>query len=131
MPLRETSSYRPPFLLRNAHWQTVYPSLFRRVRSVAYERERFTLADGDFLELDWSRRGSGRLVIQVHGLTSCSEGHYMRGMCRAMNRRGADVLSMNLRGATGEVNRLARAYHSGSSDDLAEVLERACWPSPP
>jgi len=52
MPL-VTSTYRPPFLYRSAHYATVWCGLFRKV-DVPQTRERITLADGDFLDLDWS-----------------------------------------------------------------------------
>lgn len=57
MPLVDHSDYRPPRWLRGAHAQTIYPALFRKVAGVAYRRERLTLPDGDFLDLDWSQGG--------------------------------------------------------------------------
>ncbi len=46
--------YRPPVWLRSGHVQSVLPTLFRRVDGVAFRRERISLPDGDFLDLDWS-----------------------------------------------------------------------------
>ncbi|MCB0614473.1 MAG: hypothetical protein KDC75_14245 [Phaeodactylibacter sp.] len=80
MPLIERSSYtRPPFYQFNGHLQTVLPAILRRVET-PYERERLTLPDGDFLDLDWIDRGSRRLVILTHGLEGNSDRHYMKGM---------------------------------------------------
>jgi len=52
MPL-VPSTYRPPFLFRSAHYATVWCGLYRKVE-VQQIRERITLPDGDFLDLDWS-----------------------------------------------------------------------------
>lgn len=116
--------YRPPRWLRGPHVQTLWPSLFRRVTGLAWERERLELADGDFLDLDWSRTGGRRLAVVAHGLEGDSRRAYVSGLARALNRRGWDVVAWNLRGCSGEPNRLARSYHSGASEDLAAVVMR-------
>jgi predicted alpha/beta-fold hydrolase len=46
-------------------------------------------------------------------------------MARAFNRRGWDALAWNFRGCSGEPNRLLRSYHSGATEDLAEVVAHA------
>ena len=117
-------AYRPPLWLRSGHIQTILPSLFRRVNGVAYRRERLDLADGDFLDLDWAGPAdpAGRLVVIAHGLEGSSERAYVRGMVRAFVRRGWTALAWNLRGCSGEPNRLARAYHSGATEDLDAVV---------
>ena len=122
MPLI-ASTYEPPWFLRNGHAHTVYPAMRRRVAGVTYDRERVELPDGDFIDLDWSRVGGSRLVVVAHGLEGSSQGGYVRGMVRAFNRRGWDAVAMNFRGCSGEPNRLLRFYHSGVSDDLAQVVQ--------
>ena len=121
MPIISPSSYRPPPGMSNGHLQTILPSLLRRVTGVVYQRERIETADGDFIDLDWSRCGSRRLVVLCHGLEGSSEAPYMRGMARAFNRAGWDAVAYNYRGCSGEINRRLRAYHSGATDDLAAV----------
>lgn len=121
MPIISPSSYRPPPGLANGHLQTILPSLLRRVDGVDYRRERIETADGDFIDLDWSRCGSRRLVVLCHGLEGSSQAPYMRGMARAFNRAGWDAVAYNYRGCSGEINRRLRAYHSGATDDLALV----------
>ena len=119
-------AYRPPRALRGGHRQTVLPSLFRRVGGVEYTRERLELADGDFLDLDWSRGPRpAPLAVVAHGLEGSSDRAYVRGLTRALRRRGWDVLAWNLRGCSGEPNRLLRTYHSGASDDLTPVVQHA------
>lgn len=119
---RVGDGFRPPFWLRSAHVQTIWPTVFRRVRGVRYIRERITLPDGDFLDLDWSRVGGRRLAVIAHGLEGNSQRTYVTGLVQALNRRGWDVLAWNLRGCSGEANRLPRSYHSGASEDLEAVV---------
>lgn len=125
MPIIATSTYRPHTYLGHHHVQTVYPTLFRRVPVLNYQRQRLELDDGDFLDLDWSAAGaqpSDRVVIMCHGLESSSNAHYIRGMTYALNAAGVDVVCMNFRGCSGEPNRLLRSYHSGVTEDLRSVL---------
>lgn len=120
------SSYQPTArLLRNGHLQTIAPSLLRRVPGVTFTRERLPLDDGDFLDLDWIRSPHAtHLAILSHGLEGSTEQAYIRGMARALARRGWDVLAWNHRGCSGEPNAGLRMYHSGVSDDLHAVLRR-------
>ena len=132
MPLVTTSSYRPPWWLRGAHLQTLWPALCRRVPIGRLRRERIELVDGDFLDLDWSSATaatgtlvasrSRRVVIVSHGLEGNSRRVYVRGLVQAMNRRGWDAVAWNFRGCSGEPNRRPRAYHSGETEDLAAVV---------
>ena len=115
-------NYQPPVWLQGAHAQTVWPSMIRNVTGIRPERERIELSDGDFLDVDWSRVGGRRLVVVGHGLEGDSRRPYVTGLMRAMNRRGWDAVAWNLRGCSGEPNRLPRSYHSGVSDDLEAVV---------
>lgn len=125
MPLLD-SSYRAPWGFGNGHVQTIFPALFRRVPVITLRRERLTTPDGDFLDLDWHTDGGRtRLAILSHGLEGDSTNTYIQGMARALVRAGWDVLAWNLRGCSGEPNRLLRSYHSGATEDLAAVIARA------
>ncbi|OUS09316.1 hypothetical protein A9Q90_03515 [Gammaproteobacteria bacterium 54_18_T64] len=115
-------SYQTRYLGRFGHFQTIYPSLFRRVKNVPWRRERITTADGDFIDLDWLVNAHPRLLLLCHGLEGSSNTHYIKGMALACASAGWDVVAYNFRGCSGEPNRLARSYHSGSSDDLAFVI---------
>ncbi len=125
MPIIPDSSYRPPFLFRNGHLQTLYPNFARTLSPDIYGRERITTPDDDFLDLDWARVGSDRLAILSHGLEGSSHRHYMIGMARMLNRHGWDALAWNYRGCSGEMNRKLRMYHNGSIDDLDTVVAHA------
>ncbi|MCU0420885.1 MAG: alpha/beta fold hydrolase [Cyclobacteriaceae bacterium] len=124
MPLL-ASSYRAPFYLFNGHLETVVPSLFRKITDVTYLRERLELPDGDFLDLDWLRQGSPRLMIVSHGLEGNSDRHYCKGMAKYFFQHGWDALAWNCRSCSGEMNRLPRFYHHGATEDLAFVIDHA------
>jgi hypothetical protein len=119
------NTYQPPFFLFNAHLETIYPALLRSVALQDYTRERITTPDKDFLDLDWIRQGSDKLVIISHGLEGDSNRPYIRGMARACLSIGYDVLTWNFRGCSQEMNHQLRFYHSGATDDLDEVVQHA------
>lgn len=127
MPVLSTSSYRSPGFLRNAHVQTVWPTLIRRVDDVGFTREKLPTPDGDFLMLDWLRRleRAPQLAILSHGLEGNSRRPYMMGMARALHARGFDVLAWNYRGCGGEMNVTSRFYHSGETGDLRAIIAQA------
>ncbi len=116
--------YKVGGIRRSGHFQTIVPTLFRRVSGVSWQRQRITTADGDFIDLDWITSNQSRVVLLCHGLEGSSDTHYMRGMARACATAGWDVAAYNFRGCSGEHNLLARAYHSGATDDLAEVIDQ-------
>ncbi len=127
MPVLPLPSYRPPVHQWNRHLQTILPNVFRRVDGIYYVRERLHTPDSDFLDLDWSyvQCKTNRLAILTHGLLGNSQRPYMLGMARTFNRKGWDVLSWNMRGLSGEPNRLERMTTHGSSDDLESVIRHA------
>lgn len=90
-----------------------------------YQRERIATADHDFLDLDWIKQGSSKLIIISHGLEGNTQRAYIKGMARAGQQHGFDVLAWNYRGCSEEMNRTLGFYHSGATDDLATVTEYA------
>jgi len=118
-----SATYHPPLFFRNPHLQTLYPTLWRRVKGINYQRERIRTPDGDFLDLDWLRQGRDKLVVISHGLEGDTQRAYVKGMARAARRRGYDVLAWNFRGCSGTPNLKPRFYHSGSDDDLEAVID--------
>lgn len=120
----EKSSYRSPWYLPGADLQTIAPQL-RTIEGVAYRRQRLELADGDFVDVDWSQVGSERLVLIAHGMEGNSRRPYMLGMAQTFNRAGWDVLAWNMRACSGESNRLPSFYHAGMTSDLEAVVQCA------
>jgi uncharacterized protein len=125
MPLVQNSTYKPPVWLRGGHLQTIYPVLFRRTPHVTRQTERLELDDGDFIDLEWSGKGSERLAILSHGLEANTRAGYIQGMAAALIDAGWDVLAWNFRGCGNEPNRLLRMYHSGATEDLRAVVSHA------
>lgn len=125
MPLIKNTDYKNPRWLFNGHMQTIAPSLLRRPISLSLDRERVSTPDGDFLDLDWLRKGCDRLVIISHGLEGNSQRPYMLGMARYFFLKNFDVLNWNFRGCSGEINKKPIFYHSGATYDLDTVITHA------
>lgn len=127
MPLLPTPSIKVPKWQFNGHIQSIYPSLVRKVKFAYKQRERLELADGDFVDLDWSasKRLYHRLVIITHGLEGDSTRHYVTGMAKLFSANQFDALGWNCRSCSGEMNRLPRFYHHGDANDLKAVITHA------
>ena len=123
MPLL-VSRFAPPALLRGGHAQTILGALARSRTGRPYARQRWELDDGDFLDLDWVREKNARLAILSHGLEGSAAQGYIRGLAAALGVARWDVLAWNLRGCSGEPNRLPRFYHSGETGDLRRIVDR-------
>ncbi len=118
------SEYRPTnALFKNSHVNTIYASLLRRLPNIKFERERIELEDGDFLDLDWSKKGSKNLVLILAGLEGKSRSLYARASIKHFNQNNWDAVSMNYRGCSGEKNRLLRGYHMGASEDVKYTID--------
>lgn len=122
MPLLRSAYPGPPIYQYNGHLQTILPSLTRKVTGVTYERERLTLTDGDFVDLDWIDSGQKRLVILTHGLEGDSNRQYIRGTAKLFAQNHYDVLAWNCRSCSGEMNRAFRLYNHGEIGDFGEVI---------
>lgn len=126
MPLVQPSAYPgSPAYLYNGHLQTIIPSAARWVSGVLYERERLTLSDGDFVDLDWIRGNSRKIVIISHGLEGDSHRAYVLGAAKLFAQAGYDVLAWNCRSCSGEMNRAFRLYNHGEIGDIHEVIQHA------
>lgn len=120
-----SSSYNPPLIFKNGFVSTVYSGLVRRVTSVNQQRERITLSDGDFLDLDWSYTSlsTKKLIILLHGLEGDAQRPYMLGATKIFNQNNFDAVCVNFRSCSGETNLKYRSYHSGATDDLENVID--------
>lgn len=117
------SDFQPAWWLPGPHLQTLWPALCRRLPPVGVRRERLELADGDFVDLDWSLNPAGPVVVILHGLEGSSASGYARGLLAAAVRRGWRAVVLHFRGCSGQPNRLARSYNAGDTVDLAAVVE--------
>lgn len=125
MPVIE-STYKPMFFFKKGFVSTVYSGLVRRI-TLKQVRERITLKDGDFLDLDWSYsiEKSKKLIILLHGLEGHAQRPYVTGAAQLFNKNGIDAVCVNFRGCSGEDNLKYGSYHSGSTDDLEAVINHA------
>lgn len=113
---------RTAFPFSSGHIHTIFPPLFRPRPHLEYQRQRVETSDGDFVDVDWHRRGRDRLAVILHGLEGHSRRTYVLGMASAARAHGFDILAVNLRGCSGAPNRKLAAYHSGLTEDLHDVL---------
>ena len=112
-------------MFRNGHISTIYSGVLRKVEGVTQKRERITLPDQDFIDLDWSYAGNNtkQLLLVLHGLEGNAQRHYMLGSAKIANQNNMDAVCVNFRGCSGEVNKTFQSYHSGKTDDLASVIK--------
>lgn len=143
--------YAPPPGFDNGHVQTIFPSLFRKEVPLRQQHIRISTPDDDFLDLDVSLpitayreeqdhaagNGNGRemsvthepasdkVVIISHGLEGNSRRKYVKGMARAFNEDGCDVIAWNQPGCGNSLPRVPRIYHMGETRDLRCVINYA------
>ena len=120
MPILE-SDFIPSLPFRNGHINTVFRALFMK-GTHNYERVRVETWDDDFIDLDFSKVGSKVLVLLIHGLEGSSESKYMLSASAEVNKAGYDAVCFNLRGCSGEDNRLLKTYHSGKTEDVDFII---------
>lgn len=134
------ADYRAPWWLGRgaesrfgAHAQTVYPSLFGERPKANYVRERWDTTphgkpDGDFVDVDrlcsTAVNIDQPMLVVFHGLEGSSQGIYALNLMREAERRGWRGIVPHFRGCSGEMNRLARAYHSGDAPEIEWILKR-------
>lgn len=126
MPIIE-STYKAPYLFRKGFVSTVYSGLIRKIKGFEQTRERLTLSDDDFIDLDWSfsSRKSEEVIILLHGLEGHAQRPYVTGAAKLFNENGIDAVSVNFRGCSGEPNLNYNSYHSGQTEDLHQVILHA------
>lgn len=120
-----TSAFKPAWWLQNAHVQTLAASLISLRKVVMDRMERLELPDGDFIDLAWVDRHANTdapLVVLLHGLGGSMHSPYIAAQIHAYKKKGWRTVVMHFRGASGQPNRLLRAYHSGDTADLTFCL---------
>ncbi len=123
MPVLDATDYCPSWIFRNGNINTIYPYIFRNKINPPFERIRFDTSDEDFIDLDFLRNDNTRLAILCHGLEGNSESQYIRHTAQYLFDNDWDVLCINFRSCSGEMNLKLQMYHSGFTSDVHEVLE--------
>jgi len=123
MPLIK-SDYSPPLIFKNGHVSTIYSAKLRPSVYLPQERERLTLPDNDFIDLDWSyaNHSKNRLAILLHGLEGNAQRSYIKAAGLQLVNSNWDVAAVNYRGCSGENNLAYQSYHSGKTDDLEVII---------
>ncbi|EPJ51851.1 MAG: hydrolase, alpha/beta fold family [Osedax symbiont Rs2] len=107
--------------LTNRHFQTLYATFFRKLAQPKIEIQRFELADGDFVDCHWHAKPSTNsrtpIAVLFHGLTGSYQSSYIKGIMLSLQKAGIASVLMHFRGCSHEINRTARAYHSGDTCD--------------
>ncbi len=123
----QPSQFQPQWWIRNAHLQTMLPTINRRNLVISTLDERLELSDGDFLDLAWTEipavDNCKPIVVVFHGLEGSVESPYVKGIMQAVREKGWIGVMMHFRGCSHEPNRLARAYHSGETADADYVID--------
>jgi uncharacterized protein len=133
--------YQSPWWLVGAHAQTIWPAVVCPRPKVNLRRVRWETPDHDFIDLDLLDESSAPAplisasplsadtsappwVLLFHGLEGSSESHYSRALLAQAQARGWQAAVAHFRGCSGELNRLARSYHSGDSAEIDWVVRR-------
>ncbi len=116
-----TTPFRSAFWVESGHFQTLWPTLFRRPPALSRRRERFLTNDGDFFDIDWFGPAGRPVVILLHGLAGCSSSSYILGLQQALGKKNFQSAAINFRGCSGEINRKAAGYHAGFTRDLNQL----------
>lgn len=126
---------RPPRIpnprwLPGGHAQTIWPKLFARRHHAGppqLRRERWETPDADFIDCDWvdAPRPDAPLLVLFHGLEGNSGSHYCQAFASHAASLGWGCALPHFRGCSGELNRGARAYHSGDHEEIGWMLAQA------
>ena len=117
-------AFKAPFCLRNSHLQTLYPSLFKKKQTLAFNQKIFWLEDGDFLEPFWLEEDYNKeVVVVLHGLGGSFRSAYVSSLMSALKHSGFSVVLMHFRGCGTQANNKPRSYHSGDTADFRFFVE--------
>jgi len=109
--------------------QTIWPALLSRRyvgEAPRYQRERWILPDGDFIDVDRvpAATKDAPLLVLFHGLEGSSASHYSQAFAHLARERGWHYAVPHFRGCSGEMNLAPRAYHSGDYEEVGWMLQR-------
>lgn len=119
--------FQPPLAFRNPHVQTVVGAYTRNQQGIHFRRQRIETPDDDFIDLDfaevdghsWAELGaSAPILFFIHGLEGDARRGYATDLYKVAAKLGFRPVGMNHRSCSGEMNRQARFYHMGASDDV-------------
>ncbi|MEA3337076.1 MAG: alpha/beta fold hydrolase [Chloroflexota bacterium] len=119
--------FRPARGFANNHVQTVAAAVLKPTGGLQFRRVRIDTPDGGFIDLDFPQVAGcdldqdSPLILLIHGLEGSARRPYACETYRQLAQRGMRAVGMNFRSCGGEMNRTARFYHGGATDDVALV----------
>lgn len=131
--LRSLNQYpfTPAWWLNNRHLQTIYVGLVRKyvghIGAPKLRHERWDTDDGDFLDLlilDGHERKP--IVVLFHGMEGTPWSYYIPGFAKQLKRLGWTLIVMFFRSCGFGMNRTAKLYHLGSTEDPEFVIHKIC-----
>ena len=120
--MRRLKTFRPSFWLPGPHFQTIWASMIRKIKSPKTNKEKIELYDGDFLNLLWLINGNGPIIIIVHGLEGDESSNNVKAIFSTIKEIGWNGVLILNRNCGGISNRLQRTYHAGETRDLDFVV---------
>ncbi|OAN17079.1 hydrolase [Photobacterium jeanii] len=133
-----TTAFTPAKGLSNPHLQTLLPRFLRRTPLFTPHTERLETSDGDFLDIAWTdvptnSKPNQPILVLFHGLEGSFHSPYANGLLHAAQQQGWLGVMMHFRGCSGEINRVARSYHSGETSDARFFIQwlRQQFPTAP
>lgn len=124
-----SNHFKPHPWFRNNHLQTLWSRIAKYDPQSTLYWEEFSLPDGDFVDLAWSddpvriAASNAPLVVIFHGLEGSARSSYADQLMLAAVKQGWQAVVMHFRSCSGRPNRLARAYHSGDTEDARYFLQ--------
>lgn len=121
-------SYNAPLWLPGGDLQTIYAATLANMPEIMYQRARWELPDGDFVDVDWTvtekTDDQQPVVVLFHGLEGNSQSAYAKLLMAEVNLRGWRGVVIHFRGCSGEPNRLPRVYYAGDTAEIQLLLSR-------
>lgn len=123
--------FNPPWWLRNRHIQTVGARYIRKVPRPEFRAERWETPDRDFIRVYFHVGDPAKpTALLLHGLEGSVESTYILGLTQELSHHDWNVVAMEFRSCSGEINLAQRMYHSGETEDLAFVVDRLTQKNP-
>lgn len=130
-----SSTFKPPFGLRNPHVQTIFSSvgprkslISKRFKPYLNTEQKFILNGGDGVRLEGYfnqgvKRKASQLAILIHGWEGSHESSYMKSMTMMLLENGIDVFRLNLRDH-GDSHQLNQGiFNSTLIDEVINAVE--------
>lgn len=114
-------------LIRSPYCQTIFGTTFNLDRGLPSKTHYVRLRDNDLIAVEISTPKNWKedswTVLLVHGLCGSHKSHYMSRIARKLYKMGYQSVRINMRGCGSGRGLAKNIYHSGSSDDVKEVLD--------